>query len=204
MIHRFLPRHAGERSGNVNADGFLVSSFESAFRQGINVFGSNERGFDVDLGKLRLAVGAQIFVAETTGNLEITFHPRNHQQLLVLLGSLGQSIKFTGGQAGGYQEVACAFGRRLGKDGSLNFKESCFIQIVAHGLGSTVTDHHVAGHLRTAQVKIAVLEADVFVGNRTIQLERQNFGLVDHVQGGGRHFDSPRRQIVVRRIDGPF
>jgi hypothetical protein len=49
-----------------------------------------ERGLDIDLGEFGLAVGAQVFVAETLGDLVVTIEAGHHQQLLEQLGRLGQ------------------------------------------------------------------------------------------------------------------
>ena len=51
-----------------------------------NVFLLDERHLAVDLGELGLAVGAQIFVAETLDDLEITVEAADHQKLLEGLG----------------------------------------------------------------------------------------------------------------------
>ena len=46
----------------------------------------DERHLHVELGELRLAVGALRLVAEAAGNLEIAIQPGHHQELLQLLG----------------------------------------------------------------------------------------------------------------------
>src|SRR5438045_4608841 len=49
-----------------------------------------ERGLDVELGELRLAVGAQILIAEAAHDLVVAIEPGNHQQLLEDLRRLRQ------------------------------------------------------------------------------------------------------------------
>ena len=49
-----------------------------------------ERGLDIDLRELGLAVGAQVFVAEALGDLVVAVEARHHQQLLEQLGRLRQ------------------------------------------------------------------------------------------------------------------
>ena len=51
---------------------------------------STNAGFDINLGKLRLPVGTQVFVAETLGDLVIAIHTGHHQQLLEKLRGLGK------------------------------------------------------------------------------------------------------------------
>ena len=200
LIHCFLPGHAGEGGGNVHAQGFLVHAFEQAFHQVVDVFRRDEGSFNVHLGEFRLAVRAQVFVTEAAGNLEIAFHASHHEQLLVLLRGLGQRVEFAGRQAGGHQEVPCAFRRGFGEDGRFNFQKAVLVQIVARGFGDAVADLHVAGHGRAAQVQKAVFEAQVFVGEGPIQLEGEHVSLVDDVQGVCGDFDFPGGEVRIGRV----
>ena len=50
----------------------------------------DERGLDIELGEFRLAVGAQVFVAEAFGDLEVAVEAGDHQQLLEQLRRLRQ------------------------------------------------------------------------------------------------------------------
>src|SRR6266478_4780050 len=47
-----------------------------------NIFLARERHFQVKLRKLRLTVGAQIFIAKTFDDLKIAVESANHQNLL--------------------------------------------------------------------------------------------------------------------------
>ena len=64
---------------------YILESLEDMFYQSFedieNVLLFNERHLAVDLGKLGLAVGAQVLIAEAAHNLEIAVHAGNHQQL---------------------------------------------------------------------------------------------------------------------------
>jgi len=46
-----------------------------------NLFLPRKRHFEIELGEFRLAVGAQVFVAETFDDLEVTVQAANHQDL---------------------------------------------------------------------------------------------------------------------------
>ena len=70
-----------------------------------------KRHFHIDLRELRLTVGAEILVAEATGNLIILVHAANHQHLLENLRRLRQSVELAGMHAAGHEVIACAFGR---------------------------------------------------------------------------------------------
>ena len=54
---------------------------------------ADERRLDVDLRELRLAVGAQILVAEAARDLEVAVEAGHHEQLLVDLRRLRQRVE---------------------------------------------------------------------------------------------------------------
>jgi hypothetical protein len=51
----------------------------------------HEGHLEIELGKLRLAVTAQVFVTEAARNLEIAFHTRHHQSCLSCCGDCGSA-----------------------------------------------------------------------------------------------------------------
>ena len=63
--------------------------------KGHDIFLTHERQLHIHLGKLRLAVGAQILIAETFDDLIVTVKTRHHQQLFEQLRRLGQGIELT-------------------------------------------------------------------------------------------------------------
>src|SRR3546814_1182080 len=71
----------------------------------------------------RLAVGAQILVAEAAGDLVVAVEARHHQQLLEQLRRLRQRKELAGMRARRHQIVARAFRRRLGQDRRLRSEE---------------------------------------------------------------------------------
>ena len=97
---------------------------EQAFDEADDVVLADEAGLDVDLGELRLAVGAQVFVAEAAGDLEILLHARDHQELLVLLRGLRQGVEAARAEARGHEEVAGAFRGRVREDRRFDFEEA--------------------------------------------------------------------------------
>ena len=56
--------------------------FHQAFDNFEQRLALRERHLDIHLGKLRLAVGAEIFIAEAANDLKVTVHPADHQELL--------------------------------------------------------------------------------------------------------------------------
>src|SRR4029079_5078366 len=99
---------------------------------------------------------AQIFVSKTFGDLEIFFHSGHHEQLLVLLGRLGQSVKFPRGQSAWDEKIACPFWSAFGKNGRFNFDEALRVEVVTSRLSGLVTDAEVPREVRPAQIKIAI------------------------------------------------
>jgi predicted component of type VI protein secretion system len=78
----------------VDIEGGLPDREDQTFDQVEHVLLVHERQLDVDLGELRLAIDAQIFVAEAPHDLEITIVAGDHEQLLEQLRALGQSVEF--------------------------------------------------------------------------------------------------------------
>ena len=74
-----------------------------------DVFAVHERHLHVELGELRLAVGAQVFIPEAAGDLEIALVAGHHQQLLELLRRLGQGVELPRMHAAGHHVIARAF-----------------------------------------------------------------------------------------------
>ncbi len=93
----------------------------------------HEAHLEVQLGELRLAVAAQILVAEAAGDLEVAVDARDHEQLLELLGALRQRVDAARLKAAGDDEVARAFGRGLDQDRRLDFDEAGSMVRVADG-----------------------------------------------------------------------
>src|SRR5690625_7756369 len=59
----------------------------------IDILIIHKRHLDVNLGELRLTVCPQGYISETLDDLDITLHPRHHQNLLVGLGALRKSTE---------------------------------------------------------------------------------------------------------------
>jgi hypothetical protein len=95
-----------------------------------------EKGrLDVQLGELRLAVGAQVLVPETAHDLVVAVEARDHQQLFEDLWRLWQGEELARMRTRGHQIVARALRCRLGKHRRLEIDEAVVIQVGAHGTG---------------------------------------------------------------------
>ena len=182
---------------DIDFEGFFKDTSKEAFDEGDNVFLGDEGGFDINLGELGLTVSAEVFVAETARDLEILFDAAHHEELLVLLRCLGESVEALRMHAGGHEEVTRAFGSGLGKNGGFDFEEGEFVEVVAGGLGDAVAKAHVAGHAVAAQVEVAILHAQVLVGELFVELEGKDGGFVDDFEFEGGDFDLAGGEVAV-------
>ena len=122
--------------------------------------------FQIDLGEFRLAIGAQIFVAEAAHDLEILVEAGDHQDLLEQLRRLRQRVERAGLHAAGDEIVARAFGRGARHERRFDFEETLRGEVVADGERDLVAQLDVELHGVAAQVDVAVLQAHLFVGQR--------------------------------------
>jgi hypothetical protein len=173
---------------------------EERLGQGQHVLLADEGHLQVELGELRLAVGALVLVAEAARDLEIAVQPRDHQQLLELLGGLRQRVELAGVEPARHQIVARALGRARDHDRRLDLDEAAVREEVADVLDHPMAQDEVALHRRAAQVEIAVGQAQPLVGLDVVA-DREG-GRVGGRQDRRRarlDLDRPGRQV---RVDG--
>ena len=75
-----------------------------------DVVGVGEAHLGVELHELELAIGAQVLVAQATGDLVVAVEAADHEQLLEELRALRQGVELAGREARRHDEVACPFG----------------------------------------------------------------------------------------------
>ena len=146
-----------------------------------------------------MAVGPQILVAEAAGDLEIFFHPRGHEQLLVLLRGLRQRVERSRIQPTRHEEVARALRCALAQDRRFDFPESVRIEHITNRFDYAVAQAEILRHARAAQVEVTVGQAEVFVDNLPVEREREDIGLVENFQLIGHHLDRTSGQLGVFR-----
>ncbi len=171
------------------------------FDEGQDFFLVHEGHFHVELSKFRLAVGAQVFIAEAAGDLVITVHTGNHEQLFKNLRRLRQRIEFAFVDTARYEVVAGAFRRALAEFRRFDVDEAVFVEERAHGMFYFMAHDEVVLHFRTAQVEVAVFEADLFVDVDVVfNVERRRLGRIEDAQFFAADFDSARLHLGVDRI----
>jgi len=90
VLDRFVIRHMHERRRQRDAGGGEGGG-EEALGDAEDVVHLREGHFEVDLGELGLAVGAQVLVAEAAGDLEVAVEAGDHEDLLEDLRRLGSA-----------------------------------------------------------------------------------------------------------------
>ena len=134
----------------------------------------DEGHLDVDLGELRLTVGAQVLVAEAARDLVVALDARDHEQLLEELRGLRQRVELAGIHTARHDEVARALRRRLAQDRRLDLHETAVLERLAEALSDAVAQLQRCEHLGTPDVEVALLHARELVGLDTgLDLERR-------------------------------
>ena len=190
LLHGLDPRHAAQRLGEFDTQHGLEHVFGPAFEDSEHVLLLDERHLAVDLREFRLAVGAQVLVAEAAHDLEVAVVSGDHQELFQRLGRLRQGVELVRGHAARDHEVAGAFGCGVDQIGGLDFEESLVGEEPPDLLGHLVAQDQVALQGRAPQVEVAVLHAQVVaaVGD-LLDGEGRDFGLVEYRDAACRDFD---------------
>ena len=154
-----------------------------------------------------MTVGAQVFVAKATRDLEIAFEACDHEQLFHLLGRLRQRVEPAGMDAAGDDEVARAFGRAFEQDGRFDFEEVAIVEEIANEADDVVAQAQIRGQPGAAQIEVAVFETDGFVDLVALVSaddERRRTGLAENLQFRGDHFNFAGFQLRVFEAWGAF
>ena len=171
-----------------------------------------EGHLEVDLGELGLAVGAEVFVAEAAGDLEVLVEAGDHEDLLEDLRRLRERVEAARVDAAGDEVVACAFGRGARHEGGFDLEEALLDEVVADGHRDLAAQREVVLHLGAAQVEVAILEADFFVGDgvfgggegRRLRLVEEEEFVGDDFDLAGGHVGviEPRAAAADLALDG--
>ena len=136
--HRLVVGHARPRRRRDVEAGLVEHGGHDRLDHGDHVVLLDERHLEVELGELRLAVGAQVLVAEAAGDLVVALEAGDHQQLLEQLRRLRQRVERAPVDRERHEEVARALGRRACEDRRLDLEEVLLVEHAAHGLGEAI------------------------------------------------------------------
>ena len=183
IFHGIVPGHTREGFLYLDTTNGLEQVFGHSFENIQHIFLFHEAHLAVDLCKFRLAVCAQVFIAETFHDLEITVETGNHQQLLQRLRRLRQCIELSGIHAGRHHKVACSFRSGVYQHRSFHFQETLLVQIVTHLESHLMTQFQVLADSVTAQVQITVFHTQVVTSVRLVfNREGRSYGCIQDIQ----------------------
>ena len=206
QAHGIGPSHAGEGLSEVDVLDIFENMLNKSFEHLKHVFLLNERHLAVNLCELGLTVGAEVFVAETFDNLEITVEPADHKKLLECLRRLRKSVELTGVHARRHNEVASTFGGGLDEYGSLNFEEALGVEVTANLESHAVAQFKIAPDARTSQVEVPVFHTEVVATvGLVLDGERRNLTLVQYLEGRSDNLDIACGHVgifIVTLLDG--
>ena len=160
-----------------------------------------ERGLDVDLRELGLAVGPQVLVAEALHDLVVAVEARDHEELLEELRRLRQRVEVAVVQARGHEELTRAFGRGLVEHRRLDVDEAIVIEIAARRARDGMPQAQRPLHRLAPQVEVAMLEAHFLREVLLVHHERERRGGIEDLELVREHFDLAASQ---RRVHGPL
>src|SRR5882762_7072386 len=160
-MYRITIFHAPEGAFHHNA-GHSAGAYHHLLDHAEDGVLRGKRYFEVELRELRLAVGAQVFVAKAFDDLEVAVHPADHQNLFENLGRLRQRVKLARMHAAGNQIVARAFRSRAREHGRFDLVESHFVHGLADFEDDAVAERKILPRSRAAQIEIAVAQARLF------------------------------------------
>ena len=124
----------------------------------------DEAHLDVELGELRLPVGAEVLVAVAAGDLVVALHPGHHEQLLEQLRALRQRVPGAGTQSRRHQEVAGALRVWTGSGSASRSRRTRARRATVRAARLTSLRSRIALPAGSAQVEIAVLEPGLLAG----------------------------------------
>ena len=199
--HRLGVGHPRDRRRQVVADQ-CPDRREDLLGNRHHVVGVDEAHLHVELGELRLPVGAEVLVAVTPRDLVVALHARHHQQLLEQLRALRQRVERAGLQSGRHQEVARALGRRPRHRRRLDLDEVVARQYTPRGCIDLGPQPNRGGRTLAPQIEIAVFQPR-FLARDLVELERQRCALPEDGQRRGVDLDVAGGDLRVGVALGP-
>ena len=202
-LHALLPGQTGKVFRQFNLFQFPEDAAHQLFNDRKDIIFLYEAHLDINLGKLRLTVGTQIFIPETSGNLEVPFHSCNHQQLLVDLRRLRQRPETAVVDSGRNQIVTGTFRCRSCQDRSGNLNKSLFIQHAAGNHLNLMPQDQILLKRLSSEVEVPVLETDILTGIRIVcDRDRRSLRRIDDRYFRSDDFHLTGRQLRVRILTG--
>src|SRR5690606_11891528 len=189
--------HPGEVT-QLHIQHFLEQGTDHALSDSHNFLFTEETGFDINLGEFRLAIGPQVFIPETFGDLIVAIKTCHHQQLLEQLGRLGQGKETTRMSPAGNQIVASPFWRCLGQNRRFHIQKALLVQITTQACSDPGAQTQFVSHLRATQVQEPITQTHVFPDIGVfVQGEWRRLRLVQYYQAFCQHLNLAGHHIEV-------
>src|SRR5690606_12595272 len=134
--------------------------------------------------EFRLPVPSRVFITETSGDLEILFETRSHEELLVLLRGLRKGVESPLLEPRRHDIIARTFGRGFGERRGFDLDKAFLLEEVAHELEHFEAIPEVLLHPRTSQVQVAIAQPDLFIDLFSVRgnVENRRFRLIENCQ----------------------
>ena len=127
-----------------------------------------KRHLDVDLRELRLAVGAQIFIAEAADDLKIAVEAAHHQDLLEQSAATAAARRTSSAMnAAGHQVIARALGGRAREERRFNLNELVRVMCSRTAIAARWRRRIFFCMRRAAQIEIAIAQPG-FLGGAAV------------------------------------
>ena len=195
--HSLMPRHTLQLR-QLDATNLLEQMTGQILEDVEHILLIGKRHLTVNLRELRLAVGTQVLVTETLGNLEVTVETANHQQLLQCLRTLGQCIELTRIHTTRHHKVASALRRRTNQNRRLHLDEIQIIEEVTNQNSHLMAQLQILSNTGTAQVEVAILHTNIVT---TIGIvfngEGRRLTLAQHIQLRNQNLDITRIHLGI-------
>ena len=154
--------------------------------------------------KLRLAIGAQVFVAKAARDLVVLVEAGNHANLFEDLRRLRQRKKLSRLHARRHDVVARAFGRRLDQIRSFDLGKALLVHVAIDFQQQAMAQAQIRLQLRPAQIEIAILQTQVFAGQRFrrrgVELEGKRARVVEDHDLAGLDLDLAGVEFRITRV----
>ena len=132
----------------------------------------------------------------------IPVKPRDHENLLVGLGRLRQSIEPSSLNTAWHQVITCTFRRALHQGWRFDLDEIPLLEVSVGDLIHSASNEKILLHRRTAQVYVAILQAQVLPGLDTVvDRERRSFRFIEDGDIRGSDINFP---CFDGSVGGPF
>src|SRR3989449_1421784 len=149
--------------GQGHAKHLLPDVREAAFYDVEHVVLSDEGQLEIELGELRLAVGALVLVPVAAHDLEVAVHAGHHQELLVELRRLRERVDVAGLQAAGNQVITRPFWGTADQNRRLDLNKAFVVEKIPNSLGHPVPELEIPGHPLPPKIQVTVAKAQLLI-----------------------------------------